>query len=169
MSNYSWKPKQDGYSLWKSTLKSSSSSKLSEFHSKLVSKTKVSSNISIPSWKVFRSQIRNNVSPPRLEKPKLDYYSDIASFRSNSPRVQISPSWRSRMRSGSITSNVSGTSSPRLSRPSKVVEVIKIEELRRAVELLSNMDESEVSSLPTRYIQEMQEFSKVVKEKIKGY
>lgn len=165
---YSWK-RPESMLYYKPSLKySSSSSKLQEFHSKLMSGRKSPSNLSIPSWKAFKSQIRSNVSPPRFERPKLDHYSDITSFRSSSPRLNGSPLWRSRIRNGSIGSNISATSSPKPMRPSTSFQVIKIEDLRRAIELLKDMDESDISSLPSRYLQEMQEFCRVIQERVKA-
>lgn len=166
LSNCSWKSKMDSYFMQRPLLSSNSStSKLSDFHTKILSRKKSPSTLSIPSWKVFRSQIRNNISPPRVEKPKFEHYSDLASFRSNSPRLN-SPSWRSRVRNGSIHSNISN-SSPKLQRPNRIFQIIKIEDLRKAAELISEMDEHEVNSLPDRYIQELKELCKVIRDKIK--
>jgi hypothetical protein len=162
-----WKTKSEVYSLLPSRLKASSStSKLSEFHSKLTSKGKSPQILSIPSWKVFRSKIRNNVSPPRLERPKLDHYTDLASFRSSSPRIGGSPLWKNRIRNGSIHSNVSTPSSPKPGRSNKVFQVIKIEELKKIVEVLNDIDENDINSLPMRYIQELKELCKVIKERL---
>ena len=151
--------------LFKPSLKPvSSASKLAEFHSKLISCKRTSNYITIPPWKVFRSQIRTNVSPPRIEKPTFDHYSDIASFRSSSPKANISPSWRSRARPGSILSNCSGKSSPRLTQN---VQIIRTEELRKAIQAINEMTEEEFNSLPQKYALEMYEFCQVVKERVK--
>ena len=167
-SNNSWKSKMDSYFLQRPLLSgNSSTSRLSDFHSKILSRKQSPSPISIPSWKVFRSQIRNNASPPRVEKPRFDHYSDVASFRSNSPRLNGSPLWRNRIRNGSIHSNISGNPSPKSQRPSRVFQIIKIEDLRRAADAINDMDENDISSLPTRYLQELKEFCRAVKDKIK--
>ena len=158
----------DSYFLQRPLLSgNSSTSRLSDFHSKILSRKQSPSPISIPSWKVFRSQIRNNASPPRVEKPRFDHYSDVASFRSNSPRLNGSPLWRNRIRNGSIHSNISGNPSPKSQRPSRVFQIIKIEDLRRAADAINDMDENDISSLPTRYLQELKEFCRAVKDKIK--
>ena len=170
LSNYSWKSKGESFLSKYSNLKNTSStSKLSEFRSKLTSCRKSPTTISIPSWKVFRSQIRNNVSPPRVEKPKFEHYSDIASFRSNSPKLNGSPLWRNRIRNGSsIHSNLSEHSSPKPVRSNKIFQIIKIEELRKGIEAINEMDNEEFKNLPSRYLQELQEFCKIVKERIKA-
>lgn len=152
--------------LFKPSIKSTSSAnKLAEFHSKLISCKRSSNYITIPPWKVFRSQIRGNVSPPRVEKPTFDHYSDIASFRSSSPRANISPTWRSRARPGSILSSCSGKSSP---RPSPSVQILRIEELRKAIQVLNEMTDEEFNSLPQKYALEMYEFCQIIKERVKA-
>lgn len=151
--------------LFKPSLKSTSSaSKLAEFHSKLISCKRTSNYITIPPWKVFRSHIRSNVSPPRVEKPTFEHYSDITSFRSSSPKANISPSWRSRPRPGSITSNYSGKSSPKLA-PN--LQIIRTEELRRAIQALNEMTDEEFSTLPQKYVLEMHEFCQIIKDRVK--
>ena len=166
LSNRYWKSKADNYIKWSSLKSSSSSSKLSEFYSKLSSTRKSPKAVSIPSWKVFRNQIRNNVSPPKFERPKLDHYSNLASFRSNSPKLNGSPLWRSRIRNVSIHSNVSGHSSPKPTKSNKITQIIKIDDLRKAIEVLSEAEETEILNLPDHYVQELREFCKIVREKI---
>lgn len=171
MDNLSYK----NNSLFKPSLKSSSStSRLAEFHSKLISCKRTSNYISIPTWKVFQSQIRGSTSPSKIEKPRFDHYSDIASFRSNSPRAAASPLWRVKSRTGSIASNLSGKSSPKpIGRSANVnlnpnLQVIRTEELRKAIQLVNEISDEDLMMIPRDYAEELYEFCKVVRDRIKG-
>lgn len=171
MNHLEWKSD----SLFKPSLKSTSStSRLAEFHSKLISCKRTSNYISIPTWKVFQSQIRGNTSPTKLEKPRFDYYSDITSFRSNSPRAGASPLWRVKGRTGSIASNLSGKSSPKPTGKALNVnlnqnlQVIRTEELRKAIQAVNEMSDEDLGMIPRDYAEELYEFCKVVRDRIKG-
>ena len=153
---------------------SSSTSRLAEFHSKLISCKRTSNYISIPTWKVFQSQIRGSTSPSKIEKPRFDHYSDIASFRSSSPRAAASPLGRVKGRTGSIASNLSGKSSPKPSGRSVNVnlnlnlQVIRTEELRKAIQFVNEMSDEDLMLIPRDYAEELYEFCKVVRERVKG-
>ena len=171
MNHLQWK----NDSLFKPSLKStSSSSRLTEFHSKLISCKRTSNYISIPTWKVFQSQIRGSTSPAKIEKPRFDYYSDVSSFRSNSPRGGASPLWRVKGRTGSIGSNLSGKSSPKPSGKvlntnlTQNLQVIRTEELRKAIQALNEMSEEDLGLIPQDYAEELYEFCRVIRKRIKG-
>lgn len=158
--------KNEGISLFKTFHSNSSVSKLGEFHKKLIASTKSSNSLSIPNWKVFRTQVNCKISPKNLQKPKLDYYSDISSFRTNSPTSQGSPMWRSKVRQGSIISNFSGKISPIARGNSKLMQVLKLEDLKKGVETIYQMNKEDFDSLPSAYLQNICELSEIVRKRI---
>lgn len=152
--------------LFKSFHTNSSVSRLGEFHKKLIACTKLSSSTVIPNYKVFRNQVKSNYSPKSVNKPKFDYYSDISSFRTFSPKSQNSPAWKYRVRTSSITLNLSGKSSPKSLRTNKLMEILRFDDLKKVVETVRGMNEEEFSSLPSSYLQFLSEFSEIVRKKL---
>jgi hypothetical protein len=110
--------------------------------------------------------MRSNASPAKVERPKFEHYSDINSFRSNSPRAAVSPLWRVK-RTGSIVSNLSGKSSPKPALALNL-QVVRTEELRKAIQVINEMNDEEISRVPKEYAQELYEFCKVVRDRIKS-
>ena len=158
--------KGEGINLFKSFHSNSGVSRLGEFHKKLIASTKSSNSMSIPNLKVFRVQVNSKVSPRNYQKPKLDYYSDISSFRTFSPTSQGSPLWRSKVRHGSISSNFSGKISPIAQRSSKLMQVLKLEDLKRVVETIHQMSREDFNNLPSGYLKQISELSDVVRKRI---
>jgi hypothetical protein len=163
--------RNDGNPLFKSFYSSSSVSQLGEFKNKLISARKPVSLISIPSWKVFRNQVKSNVSPVKLNKPRFECYSDAASFRTNSPKGSKSPLWKSRIRQQTSFSSVSVKSSPKNGRGKRIMTILRNEELVKAAEVLADMDESDLSQLPGSYLKNLAEFCSAFDEKYRriGY
>lgn len=101
-----------------------------------------------------------------MNKPKFDYYSDISSFRTFSPSSQSSPSWKYKLRKNSINFNSSGKSSPRPRGNNRLMEILKLDHLKRIVETVGQMDAEEFGGLPSSYLQFLNEFSEIVRKKL---
>lgn len=159
--------RNEASSVFKSFYSSTSVNQLGEFRNKLMCSRKGVNKISIPSWKVFRNQVKLNVSPKKLDRPRLECYSDTNSFRTSSPKESKSPAWKSRLRLQSGTSYLSGNSSPKLGSYRKVMQILKAEDVMKAVEAISEMDESEFNMLPGSYIKSLVDLCNVLDDKYK--
>ena len=82
--------------------------------------------------------------------------------------------WRVKGRTGSIASNLSGKSSPKPTGKALNVnlnqnlQVIRTEELRKAIQAVNEMSDEDLGMIPRDYAEELYEFCKVVRDRIKG-
>ncbi|CAG9324583.1 unnamed protein product [Blepharisma stoltei] len=134
------------------------------------------------SWKAFRTEIRTQ-STRNFIVPSLSHYQDISSFRSTTPKqrsVLVSPG-RARHYSGHSKQFLhSRTSSPLMLSPSsirdnfnftmdkkRIQEIICLEDLHRAIEVIEEMSETDCNQLTIGYKQALLKFCSRTMSKVR--
>lgn len=109
----------------------------------------------LSSFRAVTPSSAKNPSPMSRLKPQSDLFFSLKTSRSPSP-VLLSP----RVRSSRL--NVEGSTR-------KLQDVLKIEDIRKALEVLAGMSDKELKQLPFSYSQELTKFCSQTLNKVRGF
>ncbi|CAG9327902.1 unnamed protein product [Blepharisma stoltei] len=158
-----------------------SAEKLNELKAKLESSFKSPKNNIDTSWKAFRSEIRTQ-STTSFTMPSFSHYQDISNFRPTTPNKSSILSQPGRIRHQTELFkqfSPSRTPSPLIQSPSanklifsankrKIQETVTQDDLRKALEILEEMNEMDCSQMSAGYKQTLIKFCNQVLSKLRS-
>lgn len=167
--------------------------RLTEFRSRLESTlSQTKSSTTSASWKTFRSDFKQPMLSPKSNGlGKLSHYESLSTFRANSPRrllqqprtqsplakfrdnpelfyKKISPA-RPGTPGGLVNSSASNMPSTYSSKPMRgrvLSDVLRLDDLSRAIEVLEDMTDLEIRSLGLGYTRELMRLASAVQGRL---
>ncbi|CAG9334868.1 unnamed protein product [Blepharisma stoltei] len=162
-----------------------SNDRLSDFKQKLELSFK-SQKSSQSNWKAFRSEVKTKPATSTSTIPNFSLYQDLSHFRPTTPtspktrspfsriKPQIDQFFKKPMTSRSPSPSILSprVRSPRLNlyeNQRKLQDVLKIEDLRKGIEILDEMADQDIKGLPLSYSKELTRFCSQALSKVRGF
>ncbi|CAG9326392.1 unnamed protein product [Blepharisma stoltei] len=162
-----------------------SNDRLNDFKQKLELSFK-SQKSSQSNWKAFRSEIKPKPIASSSLIPSLSHYQDISHFRPTTPTSPKpgSPLFRIKPQIDEFFRglNASRSTSPIIVSPKarspwvnlnlnkkSLQEALRIENLRKGIEILEEMNDQDFRRLPSSYTQDLSKFCRKALNKVKGF